>query len=203
MVSMKKRKGRHRAACGVGFKASYVIFSRQPSGTGKAKAKDSEIRRLPLTLENPVDFLRSGSASETLAYRAIIQELGNRREGAEMSLELIFRDDEEDDVFDWRVVERVEFDAFVRAAKRGDDLANPVAGGVWDRDAKANAGAHRLFALPECREHEITVLGLHFAASDKQFDEFDDGRPAFVGLHLGDDAIDREKIAKIHSVEWT
>ena len=156
---------------------------------------------LPLPLENPVDLLGIRGTSKPFANRAVIQKLRNRRQRAKMRLKLILRHNEEHDVFHRRVVERVEFDAFVGAAKRSDDFADPVAGSVWDRDAKANAGAHRLLALAQSSEHEITILGLYFAANHKEFDEFDDGRPAFVGLHLGDNAIDREKIAKIHSVE--
>jgi hypothetical protein len=158
---------------------------------------------LALPLENPVDILRCARVAETLSNRPVIQELRNRRESAQMRLELILRDHEKNDVFDGRVVERVEFDAFVRAPKRSDHFADAVAGCVWDCDAKADAGAHRFLALPEGCEHKVAVLGFHFAAGDKQFDEFNDSRPSFIGLHLWDNAIDREKIAKIHSVEWT
>jgi hypothetical protein len=165
--------------------------------------KEEEEEYLPLTLENPVNLLRRRGTAKALADRPIVQEFRNRREGAEMRLKLILRDDKEDDVFDRRVVERVELDAFVRAAKGGDDFAHAVTGSVRDCDAKADAGAHRFLALAQSREHEVAVFGFHFAASDKQFDEFNDGRPSFIGLHLWDNAIDREKIAKIHSVEWT
>ena len=49
--------------------------------------------------------------------RAIVQELRDRSERAQMRLELVLRDDEEDDELHRCVIERVEFDARARSGR--------------------------------------------------------------------------------------
>ena len=75
-----------------------------------------------------------------------------------MSLKLIFRDDEKDDEFNRRIVERIEFDPAGRATEGGDDFFDPIGGSVRNGDAEADASAHRFLPLFERSQDAVAIF---------------------------------------------
>ncbi len=106
-----------------------------------------------------------------------------------MSLKLIFRDDEKDDEFDRRIVERIEFNPTGRATEGGDNFIDAIGGSVRNSDAEPNARAHRFFPLLEQSQDAVSVFRLDFAETGEQVDQFDDGGPTLGGFHLRDDLL--------------
>ena len=76
--------------------------------------------------EDPENFFRGTGVCEALARRAIVQELRDGSECAQMRLELILRDDEEHDELHRCVIERVELDPAARAAEARDNLIDAI-----------------------------------------------------------------------------
>src|SRR5207244_7303328 len=62
--------------------------------------------------KNRQNFVRGLRAGKTLAHRAVVQEFRNRCQCAQMCLKLIFRNDEQNDEFHWRIIQRVELNPF-------------------------------------------------------------------------------------------
>ena len=60
--------------------------------------------------EDVVDLVSISSRAESLTHGAIIEELRDRSEGAQVRLELILRHDEEHDEFHRSIIERIELD---------------------------------------------------------------------------------------------
>src|SRR5438105_5603130 len=106
-----------------------------------------------------------------------------------MRLELVLGNDEQDDEFYRRVIERVEFDSACRSSKGRDHVLNPIGRAMWNRDPETDAGAHCFLALLERSENAVPVLRFDLVETDEQIDELDDGRPTLSGLHLGDDLL--------------
>ena len=106
-----------------------------------------------------------------------------------MRLELIFRDNEKDDKFYRRVIERVELDTGSRSPKGGHDLFEPVGGAMGNGDAETDAGAHRFLALFERSEDAFAIGWFDLAKANQQIDQLDDGRPTLGRLHLGNDLL--------------
>ena len=104
-----------------------------------------------------------------------------------MSLELVLRHHEENDEEDRFAVEGIEGNASGGASERGHDLANLRGGGVRDRDAEADSGAHGFLALTDGLEDGILIGAIDFAGCHEAIDQFLDGLPAFLGGHLGND----------------
>ena len=150
-------------------------------------------------LENLEDFLGGVRGAEGLAHGAVVEELRDGGQGAEMGLELVLWHYEEDDEADRGVVEGLELDAVGGAAKRGDDVFHPVRGGVGDGDAEADAGAHGFLAGAEGAEDRLLVLGLDLPLGDQQLHQFHDGAPALGGFHFREYLFNREEVAKIHA----
>ena len=104
-----------------------------------------------------------------------------------MGLELVLRHHEEHDEEDGFAVEGIELDADGGAPESGYDLADLRGGGVRDRDAEADAGAHGFLALTDGFEDGLLVGAIDFAGCHKAVNQLLDGLPAFLGSHLGDD----------------
>src|SRR5207244_7151328 len=64
-----------------------------------------------------------------------------------MRLKLVLRNNEKDDEFHRRVIERVEFDAGCGPSEGRHDVINPIGRAMRNGDAKADSRAHRFFAL--------------------------------------------------------
>ena len=109
-----------------------------------------------------------------------------------MSLELVLGNDEQDDEFYRRIIERVELDPGFRSSKRGNHIVDAIGRAMRNRDTETDAGAHGFFALFERGENAVAVFGFDFAEVDKQIDQRDDGRPTLGRLHLGDDLLARK-----------
>ena len=87
-----------------------------------------------------------------------------------MRLKLIFRDNEKDDEFNWRIVERIEFNPAGRATEGGDNFIDAIGGSVRNSDAKTNASAHRFLALLEQSQDAVAVFRFDFSETGKQVD---------------------------------
>ena len=97
--------------------------------------------------ENLQNGLRIGRGRQFLAHRAVVEEFGDGGEGAQMDLELVPGNNEENDEVHEFVVERVKFNARGRASEGGHHFGDVLGGGMRDGDAEADAGAHRFLAL--------------------------------------------------------
>ena len=133
----------------------------------------------------------------------MVEELGDRGEGAEVGLELVFGDDKEDDEFDGLVIEGFEFEAFEGSTKGGDDFLDAIGGGMGDGDAEADACAHGFFALADGVEDGLAIFGGELFLGDEEIDEFFDGAPTFLGDDCGENERDRKEIAERHSGEYS
>lgn len=133
----------------------------------------------------------------------MVEEFGDGGEGAQVGLELIFGDDEEDDEFDGMVIEGVEFEAFEGATEGGDDFLDAIGGGVGDGDSEADARAHGFFALADGAEDGFAIFGGELFLGDEEIDEFSDGAPAFLGDECGENERDREEVTERHSREYS
>src|SRR4051794_10176071 len=74
---------------------------------GRRRTNSRLLRFLPKDAEDLVARIR---ASEVLANRSIVQKLGDGSKSTEVRLELIFRDNEENDKFHGSVIECIKFD---------------------------------------------------------------------------------------------
>ena len=108
-------------------------------------------------LEDAEDFLGGRGGAEALAHGAVVEELRDRRQRAQVRLKLIFRHDEKDDEFHRRIIERVELDPRCRAPESGDHFVHAIGRGVRDGDAETDAGAHRLLALAQRGQHDVAI----------------------------------------------
>ncbi len=66
-----------------------------------------------------------------------------------MSLKLVLGHDEQNDEFNRRVIESVEFNTRCRSSERRDDIVNPIRGAMRNGNAETDSRAHRFFALLE------------------------------------------------------
>ena len=128
-----------------------------------------------------------GGFFEGLAEFGPVQQFRDVGERVEMFLKLALRHEEEHDELDGLVVERVEIDAFARAAERADDLEHQIRRGVRDADAEADAGGHGGFALFDGGGHGFAVAGLDFAGGHEVGDQLVNRLPAVCRFQFGDD----------------
>jgi hypothetical protein len=115
-------------------------------------------------------------------------------------LELVFRHDKQNDEPHRRIVERVEINALLRAAKGGNDALYTVRGSMRDGDAESNSRAHRLLAIAEGGQNRLAIRLLDVASAHKQIDDLDYGGPSIAGRHLRDDLVNSKKIPQSH--DW-
>ena len=148
--------------------------------------------------ENLQDGLGIGRGGQFVAHFAVVEELGDGGERAQVDLELIARDNEEDDEMDQFVVEGVEFDARRGPAESGHDFADVLARGVRDGDAEPYARAHRFLALLQGGEDAVAVVRGNAVARHQQVHDLGDRRPPLGRLHLGNNLPDGEQARQGH-----
>src|SRR5256714_6817072 len=148
---------------------------------------------LPAALaEDRENFTSRFRRAETFAHAPVVQEFCDGSEGTQMRLKLVLRDDEEDDKFDRRIIERVELDPLRRAPERRHHFLDPVRRSVRNRDAKPDAGTHRFLALLERGQNAVAILRFDFSLGDEEIDQLDDGAPTLRRFHLGNDLLRSE-----------
>ena len=116
-----------------------------------------------------------------------------------MCLKLVLGHDEKDDELDRRVIERVELNAFARAAKSSHHFVEPIRGTMGNGNSETDAGAHRFLALFECRQNPVAVFWFDLTARDQQIHQLDDRVPAFRRFHLWDDLFGGKKLSQGHA----
>src|SRR4029077_7769055 len=119
-----------------------TVFRRQAQGTKFAMSRRHRysefpgLRLLRLLATDGQDFFARRGCSQALPNGAVVQKFGDGSEGAQMCLELVLRDNEEDDEFHRRVIERVELNTSGRTPKGGYHFVQPVGRTVRNGDAK-------------------------------------------------------------------
>lgn len=82
--------------------------------------------RLGPRAEDCHDLVGGSSAGELITHVTVVQEFCDGSKGAEVSLKLIFRNNEKDNELHGRVIERIELDPGTGAAKSGHNFVQPV-----------------------------------------------------------------------------
>ena len=145
------------AEAGVGGGRDFAAFGRQaardhgrvqPLGQHGLR-RGAHSARTAAAGENLQDGLRVGRGGQFIAHGAVVEELGDGGEGAQVDLELVAGNDEKDDEMDQFVVQRIELDAGSGTSEGGHHFADMLGRGVRDGDAEPDAGAHRFLALLE------------------------------------------------------
>ena len=136
-----------------------------------------------------------GRFRETFAHGAIVEKFRNRRERAQVCLELILRHDEQHHKFHQRIVQSLELDAAAGAPKRRDHLRHALARRMGNSDAETDARAHRFLSCAQCCENGVAIRLGDLSVRHEEIHEFRDCRVPFRRLHLGDDRVSGQEIA--------
>src|SRR6185369_17804739 len=86
------------------------------------------LRHLRTFAKDRQNFVSGFRAGKTLAHRAVIQEFCYGSQRAQVRLKLIFRYDEKNNEFYWRVIQRVELDPFGGPSERSHHFFEPIGG---------------------------------------------------------------------------
>ena len=118
-----------------------------------------------------------------------VEEFGDVRQSVKMFLKLTLRHEKQHDEIHGLIVERIEINAFARAAQGTDNFSDQVRARVRDADAEPNSRAHGRFPLLNHGGDGIVMLGFNFAGGDEIFNQLVDGLPTIGSLQIGDDLL--------------
>jgi len=160
------------------------------------------VRRWPnlraLAVEDGEDGLGIGSLPEFLPDVRIVQEFRDRGEGAQMGLELILRDQEENDDVDGFAIERLEVDPRLGTTEASGNLRYGVTTRMWYGYSETDTRAHRLLAVAERGDGFLVMRCLEMTVLDKPVHDLRDRLPPVGGGHLWNDLILGEQARESH-----